>query len=296
MTPITSNNFLGLSSEQADYSCARIAILPVPYEKTVSYKGGTAKGPAAIIEASTQVELYDEELASEPFMIGVATLEPLKVQGLATPQMSERVSLAVAKIIADGKAPFIFGGEHSITPAIVKAVKSAHGDVTVVQLDAHADLRQEFEGDRLSHACAMARVREMCPAVQVGIRSLSSEEALWVKRDNLPVFFAHEMRAISKWIDDAVRKISTEKVYITIDIDAFDASIMPATGTPEPGGMSWYDVTSFIKKITEAKQVVGFDLVEFSPIPGLHACDFTAAKLAYKCIGYWARGCCRTAC
>lgn len=288
--PIILNNFLGLSPGQAAYESARVAILPVPYEKTVSYKGGTAKGPQAIIDASIQIELYDEELCRESFDIGIATLEPLKVHGLATPQMSEQVSAATAKIIADGKIPFVLGGEHSITPAIVEAMEGAHGSVTVVQLDAHADLRQEYEGDPLSHACVMARVREICPAVQVGVRSLSAEEAMWVKRDNLPVFFAHEMRANTRWIDDAIDKIGTDKVYITIDIDAFDSSIMPATGTPEPGGMGWSDITSFIKKLAETKTVVGFDLVEFSPIPGFHACDFTVAKLAYKCIGYLAGG------
>lgn len=282
----TLKNFLGLPKEHTSYDKARVAVISVPYEATVSYKGGTAKGPLAIIDASAQVELYDEELGRENYDVGIATLEPLKVGGLSTARMFEVVHDAAAGILKDGKFLAVFGGEHSITPAVVKAVCEAHGDVTVVQFDAHADLRREYEGDPMSHACAMARVREFCPAVQLGIRNLSVEEARWVKKDGLSVFFAHEMRANSRWAEDAIQKISTEKVYVTIDVDAFDSSFMPATGTPEPGGLSWYDVTGFLRKLSETKKIVGFDLVELAPIPGLHACDFAVAKLAYKLIGY----------
>ncbi len=291
MTVKPPNNFLGIPKPFSSYAEAKVAVLPVPFEQTVSYGAGTAKGPQAIITASAQVELYDEELGCEPYECGVATLDPLRMEGLGTSAMAKVVESAVAKVLADGKLPLILGGEHSITPPIVKAVADTHGPITVVQFDAHADLRQEYEGDPMSHACAMARVRDICPAVQIGIRNLSKEEAAWVKRDRLPLFSAHEMCASSHagWMTDAMRAIETENVYITIDLDGFDSSLMPATGTPEPGGLSWYQVLSFVRKVCETKRVVGFDIVELAPITDLHACDFLAAKLAYKCIGYWAQ-------
>lgn len=290
MSSQPSLHFLGISDAVASYRMARVAVQPVPYEATVSYGGGTARGPAAIIEASAQVELYDEELGCEPFAVGVSTLNPLAVEGLAPAQMSSAVEQAVARIIADGKMPLMLGGEHSITPPAVRAAARAARGLTVVQFDAHADLRQEYHGDPMSHACAMARVRDICPAVQIGIRNLSSEEAAWVERDALEVFFAKDLHADSRWMGKALGAIHTDDVYITIDIDALDSSSMPATGTPEPGGMTWYQLTGFLRKVMTEKRVVGCDIVELAPIAGFHAYDFLAAKLAYKCIGYWMRG------
>ncbi len=280
-------NFLGLPEELCAYEKARAVVLPVPYEHTVSYGGGTALGPHAIIEASTQVELYDEELGSESCDIGVATLPALKVEGLAPREMATNVSAAVTQILQDQKLPVILGGEHSITPPAVAAVAAAFPKLTVVQFDAHADLRQEYEGEPMSHACAMARVRDICPAVQVGIRNLSIEEAKWVERDQLAVFFAKDQRLGPQWMKAALDAIPTENIYISIDLDCVDASIMPATGTPEPGGMTWYEVTDFLRMLIQRKRVVGIDVVELAPKPTLHACDFLAAKLAYKCLGYW---------
>ena len=287
MSNETTKNFLGLEGEQAAYETARVAVLPIPYEATVSYGGGTARGPSAIIEASSQVELYDEELGCEPCDVGIATLPPLSVDGIEPTQLMERVQSAVGRVVADGKFPLVLGGEHSITPAAVRAVQSAHEDITVVQLDAHADLREEYEGQRYNHACTMARVREICPAVQVGIRSLSTEEALRIEKEGLPIFFARDLRSDSGWITKAVSAIKSKKVYVTIDVDVFDASFLPATGTPEPGGLDWYQVTSFLQALFSEKRVVGVDLVELSPIDEFRAYDFIAAKLAYKCIGYW---------
>lgn len=255
----------------------------------MSYCGGTADGPSAIITASAQVELYDEELECEPCDVGVATLPALELAGVRPDQIIKAIAPAVERILKDGKLPLVLGGEHSITPAVVTAVHARHPNLTVLQFDAHADLRQEYEGERMSHASALARVRDICSAVQVGIRNLSKEEAAWVERERLPIFYAHKMREGNSWMRHALEAVKTEEVYITIDVDAFDSSLMPATGTPEPGGMGWYDVTDFIKLVTEKKKVVGFDIVELSPKPGLHACDFLAAKLAYKCIGYWSR-------
>ncbi len=282
----TPDNFLGLPDELSHYGRSRVAVLPVPYEHTVSYAPGTAKGPQAIISASQQVELYDEELCCEPSDIGVATLAPLPVQGVAPGKLGGIIGPAIGRIVDDGKVPLMLGGEHSVTPAAVAAVQRRFANLTVVQFDAHADLRQEYEGEPHSHACAMARVREICPAVQVGIRNLSAEEARWARRDSLPIFYAHQMRRDPKWMEAAIAAIATEEVYITVDVDAFDAAIMPATGTPEPGGMSWYEVTDFLKQIFERKRVRGMDLVELSPREGLHACDFLSAKLAYKLVGY----------
>ncbi|MBN1282546.1 MAG: agmatinase [Proteobacteria bacterium] len=285
-----ARNFLGLDPKDADYARARVAVLPIPYEATVSYGGGTARGPAAIIEASAQVELYDEELRCEPFDVGVATLDPVDVSGAHPSELFDRIAPAVTKIVRDGKIPLSLGGEHSITPAVFAAVHRIHPDTTVVQLDAHADLRQEYGGERMSHACAIARVKDLAPAVQVGIRNLSRDEALWVERDRLPVFFAHKMRADRSWMAKALDAIKTEKVYITIDVDAFDSSVLPMTGTPEPGGMGWYDVTDFLRLVMGAKRTVGMDIVELAPREGFHAADFLVAKLAYKCLGYLREG------
>ena len=196
----------------------------------------------------------------------------------------------IERIIDDGKVPLALGGEHSITPAIFAVVHSRHPDTTVVQLDAHTDLRQEYDGEPMSHACAMARVRDLAPAVQVGIRNISRGEAEWVSRDKLPVFYAHRIREDGRWMEKALGEIRTEKVYVTIDLDAFDSSLMPMTGTPEPGGLGWYDATEFLKRLMGAKRVVGLDIVELAPREGMHAADFMAAKLAYKCVGYMMSG------
>lgn len=282
------NNFLGLPVKDAAYETAKVVVVPVPYEATVSYGGGTGKGPHAIITASSQVELYDDELDAEPFSVGIATMESVPVAGLLPQRMADRVRDTVARVLGDGKFPVILGGEHSITPPIVGAVAETHKAITVVQFDAHADLRQEYEGSTMNHACAMARVKEICPVVHLGIRNMSREEAVWVKKENLPVFYARDIHAEANWMDRALECIATDEVYLTIDVDAFDSSFMPATGTPEPGGLNWFQVKNFVRKLMQRKRVVGMDIVELAPIPHFHACDFAVAKLAYKCIGYWA--------
>jgi agmatinase len=264
---------------------ARVAVIPVPFETTVSYGRGTANAPDAILEASQQVEFYDDELGFEPCDVGISSEEPISIQGEPIDVLN-RIESKVHDITKSGKLPLVLGGEHSITPAAVRGVAKVHDDFTVVQFDAHADLRQEYDGTPLSHACAMARVRENFPAVQIGIRSLSAPEAEWIKKDNLPVFFAKDIHHDQKWVEKAIDSIKTEKVYVTIDVDAFDISIMPHTGTPEPGGLSWYQVTDFLGRLLQKKRAVGFDIVELAPREGGHASDFLVAKLAYKCIGY----------
>ncbi len=283
-------NFLGLDGGLSSYENSRVVVLPVPFEATVSYGRGTLSGPGAIIEASQQVELYDEELGCEPCDVGVATLDALDLKGVVPSELKGALAPTVSKILEDGKVPLILGGEHSITPAVVSTVTERNPNITVVQFDAHADLREEYEGERMSHASAIARVRESAPAVQVGIRNLCKEEFDRARRDGLDIFYARDMRRGDSWMKEAIERIRTEDVYVTIDLDAFDSSIMPATGTPEPGGMDWYQVTDFLRLVAKRKRVVGFDIVELAPIEGFHACDFLAAKLAYKCIGYWREG------
>lgn len=264
---------------------ARFVIVPVPFERTTTYGKGTANGPAAILEASQQVELYDDELASEPAAEGIASVDPIDIGG-SPEEVLARVEETVAAIAAQGKIPIVLGGEHSITPAAVRGVGRHRGEFTVVQLDAHADLREEYEGTPLSHACAIARVREGYPAVQVGIRSLSAPEAALIEREKLPVFFARDMYGSDTWMDEAIAAIATGDIYLTIDVDAFDPAVIPNTGTPEPGGMGWYQTLTFLKRLMGRKRVVGFDIVELAPREDHPVSDFTVAKLLYKCIGY----------
>jgi agmatinase len=290
MKTTKGKNFLGLEGDRSSYENSKVVVLPVPYEATVSYGRGTAKGPEAIIEASQQVELYDEELGCEPCDVGVATLDSVELKGVAPSELRAALAPTISKILEDGKVPLILGGEHSITPAVASVVAERNQNITVVQFDAHADLREEYEGERMGHASAIARVREFSPAIQVGIRNLCKGEAERARRDGLDIFYAKDMRRGDSWMVEALARIRTDEVYITIDLDAFDSAIMPATGTPEPGGMDWYQVTDFLRLVTKERRVRGFDIVELAPIDGFHAPDFLAAKLAYKCIGYLREG------
>ena len=281
------NNYFNLPKEYSDYNKSQVVVLPCGLEKTTSYAKGTSRAPQAILEASHQVEFYDEELESEPFKVGIHTLNELKFENMSLENSFKMITSKISPILDDKKLPLVIGGEHSITPAIISAYKKFHKTMTVLQLDAHADLREEYDGTKLSHACAMARTREMCPVVHVGIRNLSKEEALLVKQNNLPVFFAYKTHNAANWIQQVVSSILTDDVYISIDVDAFDSSIMPDTGTPEPGGLTWWDVTGLIKEVSKHKKIIGYDIVELLPRPDHHASDFMIAKLAYKCIGYW---------
>ena len=280
-------NYFDLPEKLSRYETAKVAVLPAPFDRTTSYIKGTGAGPEAILEASAQVELYDEELDIESCEAGIASLAPLKFEPGPIEKELAKIELATRRIINDGKLPVVLGGEHTITPPAVKAVCQVHPSVTVVQLDAHADLRDEYEGTRWSHACAMARVLEICPVVEVGIRNLSKPEADRVSNGKLPVFFAHKIRQDKNWIDNVVNAVKTDDVYVSVDVDVFDSSIMPDTGTPEPGGLDWYEVTSLIRTLAQKKNIVAFDFVELLPQKGHHASDFMVAKLIYKCIGYW---------
>ncbi|OGQ22555.1 MAG: agmatinase [Deltaproteobacteria bacterium RIFCSPLOWO2_02_FULL_44_10] len=282
----TTPPFLGIDPEKRPEN-PRIEVIPVPFEATTSYAQGTANAPLAILEASAQVEFYDEELDFEPARVGITTRDMLDFKNRTVEQSMQLIENAVAATVKANRFPLVLGGEHSITPPAVRGVATKYPKLTVVQLDAHADLRQEYEGTPYSHACAMARVREDFPAVQIGIRSLSKEEALWVKRDKLPVYFAYELHDHKTWMRRTLDDITTDDVYLTVDVDVFDSSIMSETGTPEPGGLTWWDVTTFVRLLMEKKNVVGMDFVELLPTPGRHASDFLVARLISKCIGYW---------
>lgn len=250
-------------------------IVPCPHEATTSYGHGTRKGPAAILRALREVELFDEELGYEPCRKSPACIEkPIPVT---------RLESTVAKILQDDKIPVVLGGEHSITPFAVKAVAEKYKNLSVLQLDAHADLRDSYRGSRNSHACAMRRVLEICPAVQVGIRSISIEEWEWANKTGQinKIHFAEKLEVVDK-IENQLHK----NVYITIDVDVFDPSVIPATGTPEPGGMFWYEVLDVLKGVCATKNVIGFDVVELAPRKGDNAPDFTVAKLIYKLMGF----------
>ncbi len=268
-----------IPAELQRYENAHFVVVPVPYEKTTSYGKGTSDGPLAICKASEQVELYDEELQREVYSRGIATLKP--VHDL------EELEKATGKILSDKKFPIILGGEHTISAFPIRACKKHHKNVSVVHFDAHADLRDEYEGVKLSHACVMRRVVEAgVPIIQIGIRNHSLEEAEFISSAGLhKPYYAHLIHSSDYWMEEAISFL-TDDVYISFDVDAFDASVMPSTGTPEPGGMDWYQVTRFFRKLCESKKIVGADFVELAPIKGLNGPDFTVAKLIYKLIGY----------
>jgi agmatinase len=287
-TPVTPDNFGGLAEEDSRYETARAVIFPVPLERTTTYEHGTRNGPAAIIAASRNMELYDEELERETYKeIGIHTLPAIDTMDGTLDEVITELFTAQLALLEDGKFPAALGGEHSLTPPLVSAVAKKYKDLSVLQIDAHADLRNEYQGNPASHACAMRRVLEVCPAVQVGIRSLSEEEAKAIPHLHTKVYFAKDIvRAPMKpWIAKVLADL-TPRVYLTVDLDGFDPSIVPATGTPEPGGLDWHQVTSLIRAVADHKKIVGMDVVELLPQPGDHASDFLAAKLIYKTLGY----------
>jgi len=281
-------SFTGISSKKAfmgfqhPLELSEVVVLQVPYEGTVSYMSGTAKGPDAIINASNQVEFYDIELDKEPALeIGIYTAAPVKAAASSEKTMM-RVRDLTSKIVGENKFPIILGGEHSISTGPVLALKEKYSDLSVLQIDAHADLRNEYEENKYSHACAMARIREQVDrAVQVGIRSMDREEMATIKRSKIePFVHGPEFDA-----EKVVEQLS-DNVYITIDLDGFDPSEVPGVGTPEPGGIKWKQAIELLKLVAEKKKIVGFDIVELVPVPGSVQSEFLAAKLAYKLLGY----------
>ncbi len=279
--------FLGLEleSEKISFENASVIVVPFNYEGGVSYGKGAGKGADAIIDASYYVELYDEVLDSEPYKAGIATVEP-PLLPCEHKLMIRTVYETVKSLLDKDKFVVSIGGDHSITSGYCKALKEKYGRFSVIQFDAHADLRDSYEGSEYSHACVMSRIREMTyDTFQIGIRSLSKKEALRIKNENIPVCFMHEYRKAVTDIDSYIRKLPNP-VFITFDVDVFDWSVIRSTGTPEPGGFLWDEVLSLLQKIFSMKKVVGFDVVELSYNENDNNSAFAAAKLIYKMIGY----------
>lgn len=275
-----------------DYDQAQVVILPIPYETTTTYRKGCQYGPAAILDASPQLELYDEEFDTELWPVGIYTA-PAIASTIDTPDlpsldMLQITQAEVARMIADQKFVIALGGEHSITGGVVAAYRAAEPEpFTVVQIDAHGDLRHEYEGSIYNHACVMRRVLDMgLPTVQIGIRAICREEADLIKAQNLTVFRAREIALQPDWLERAVASIPTRKVFLTIDLDGIDPTLIPGVGTPEPGGLNWYSLTTFLRRVFEEHEVIGADVMELAPTNDSVVSEFTAAKLVYKLIGY----------
>jgi len=277
-------NFAGLISPYADLQTAKVVILPVPYDSTTEWHSGTREGPQAIIDASQYLEFYDIELKREIYKVGIHTLSKVQPLLSSPEEMIDRVYRIAIELAKQEKFLVMFGGEHSLSLGMVQALKERIQDICVLQLDAHADLRNEYLGTRYSHACVMRRISELCPIVQVGIRSLSWEEQKFLTQNNMHLFPAIPGSALAS--TEEITASLRDNVYVSIDLDVFDPSIMPAVGTPEPGGMLWHEVLNLLRTITLHKRVIGFDLVELCPKEGPASCAYLAAKLAYKLIGY----------
>ncbi len=277
--------FGGTTPTPTDFENARVVILPVPLDRTTSYVPGTRNGPHEILVASSHMELWDEETETNVHGIGVFTLPEMEFPFATMDEVIQEIRRVATELVSRDKFLVVLGGEHSITAPVVAAMASKYAGLSVLQIDAHADLRESFMGTPHNHACAMRRVLEHAPTTQVGIRSLSPEEAEAIPSLNTTVFFDHSMRRDPRWMDMVVESLS-DTVYITLDVDGLDPAIMPATGTPEPGGLSWYETLTLLRKVIEKKNVVGCDLVELAPLPGIVAPNFLCARLVYKILSY----------
>jgi agmatinase len=265
-----------------DYPESVIIIVPVPYDETSTWMKGADKGPDAILQASVNLEFYDVETESEAHLHGIYTVKPI-LRRETPDELVEAVYGRIFSLLEDKKFPVIIGGNHTVSIGSVKAFSEFYDDLSVLQLDAHADLRQEYEGSALNHACAMARAREFAPIVQVGIRSMSAVELPNAEKDR--IFYSHELYYDKSLYGKAIDKL-TENVYITIDLDVFDPSIMPSTGTPEPGGPAYFELMHFLRDVIKTKNVVGFDVVELCPSEADKSPDFVAAKIIYQLLSY----------
>ncbi len=282
----SSWNFLGLDGFEARFEAARFVVIPVPYDSTASYRSGSREGPHRILEASRNLELFDLETADEPYRRGVVTLnevEPVRGNVVETLDAIERLT---RDLLQQRKIPVLIGGEHTIT---VGAVNALPPDVVVVDLDAHADLRESYLGDAFCHASTMRRILDQGKTViEVGVRSMSQEEYDFIQARKLPVFYreAIRRRSLSTVVEDLCRRVEGRRVYLSIDIDVLDPSEAPGVSTPEPDGLSFHEVQAIIHGVCDAASVVAFDVVEVTPLPGSVVTEFLAAKLVYKTLGY----------
>ena len=282
MAEKTNPGFGDLEAPFRSFETSQTVLLPIPFDKTSSYGKGADAGPQALLEASRYVELWDIETQSEPYRSGIFTDAP--ILGDSPEELTSKSHKRVGELLKKRKFIISLGGEHSVSVGPIKAFSEHFQKLTVLQLDAHTDLRESYLGSRLNHACVMARAQEMVDrVVAVGIRSLDSTELGRVKADN--VFYAERIVGQKGWVKEVVSRLG-QQVYITLDLDVFDPSIMPSTGTPEPGGLGWYEVLAFLRTVFEQREVVGCDVVELAPTPANSAPDFLAAKLVYKMITY----------
>lgn len=279
---MSNKTYAGIEDQYSKLDNAKIVLIPVPYDGTSTWQKGADKGPEAFLNASENMELYDIETRTEVYKQGVFLANPV-TENASPESMVDAVHDTTKKFIKKNKFVTIFGGEHSISIGTIRAFNECYDNLTVLQLDAHADLRKEYQGSKCNHACAVYEASQTTNLIQVGIRSMDIIETTVLDEDK--TFFAHDMAVDDNWMDSAI-DLMTDNVFITIDLDAFDPSIMPSTGTPEPGGLLWYETLEFLKQVFEEKNVVGFDIVELCPNPKERSSDFLAAKLYYKMLSY----------
>jgi agmatinase len=277
--------FGGAMPHMPGFDDAAVVVLPVPLDRTTSYVGGTRNGPHEILQASSHMELWDEEMRADIHRVGIFTLPEMELPFGDMGAVMDEIERVAYEAIGRGKFLVALGGEHSITPPLVSAAARKYEQLSLLQIDAHADMRDAYLGTLHSHACAMRRSLRFAKITQVGIRSLSTEEAEVIGQLNTTVFWDTHMRKDPNWIDRVVDSLN-QNVYVSIDVDGMDPAIMPATGTPEPGGLSWPEITSLLRAVAEHRRVVSADVVELSPIPGMVAPNFLCAKLVYKLLTY----------
>jgi len=280
------SNFLGIPEAENSLDTSRAVVLPVPYERTVSYGVGTRNGPASILEASRFVELYDDELDEEVAGAGIHTLPPWLPDRMEPDACVEGLEKVVSELLARPRFVLTLGGEHSIATGPIRAHHSRYPNLSILHFDAHGDLRDEYEGDRHSHACAARRFLETgAPSVHVGIRSISREEVEFAREKGLLIVSNRRLPRFDDWIPEALTRL-TQDVYVTFDVDFFDGSLVPGTGTPEPGGGTYDQALEILRRVAAERRIVGADVVEHAPLPGNRAPDFMVAKLCYKLLGY----------
>jgi agmatinase len=277
--------FGGALPHRRSFNESKIIILPIPVDRTTSYVGGTRNGPHEILQASSHMELWDEEMQADVHGVGIFTLPEMELPFGEMQPLVDEIERVAYEVIGRDKFLVALGGEHSITPPLVSATARRYPNLSLLQIDAHADMRDAYMGTIHNHACAMRRCLEFASITQVGIRSLSTEEAEALPRLGTKVFYDYSMRRDPKWMEAVVESLG-EAVYVTIDVDGMDPAIMPATGTPEPGGLSWPEITALLRKTADHRRIVGADIVELSPIAGMVAPSFLCAKLIYKLLTY----------
>jgi agmatinase len=289
---IVPDNFGGLKPEHSDPERARFVVLPGPYDGTTTFLKGTARGPRAVIQASQQVELWDEELEQETYTAGIATIKTPMIENLQSQDAAQVLDDLAAPHFARGQCVVTLGGEHSISLGPVRAAKRAYPKLSLLHIDAHADLRQEYDGTCYGHGCVMRRILDdvKVPLVQVGIRSLSPEEAAVIRGGKgVKTFYRHQMRDVIQGAKTIVDALPTDDVYVSVDMDAFDPALVAGTGTPEPGGLSWWEMLELLRRVASARRVIGFDVVETIPLEGQAVSEFVAARLTYRFMGYIAK-------